>query len=160
MIYFIQAENYVKVGYTSNLRSRYKKYVTENPNAVKLLAQCKGGFDIEKKAHTRMKPWHHRGEWFHLNDESRAMIRLIIHENADNIEPTVTRVRRDKRKHLKTLEYLKEYMTGDGMLVILPHIRTEVCRQVEISTSTFTRHLTKLIKVKRLAHIDGLYWIL
>lgn len=159
MIYFIQSEQYVKIGYTSNLKARYKKYVTENPNPVRLLGSIKGGMDIEKKLHKRFGEFKHNREWFHLNDTVRAMIIIAIEEGKDNIEPAYTKVRRDKYRHLKTLSMLKDKARANGQIEINREIRNEICTELEIATSTFTRHLSKLVKTRKLTLNEGVYYL-
>lgn len=157
MIYFIKSESYVKVGYTSNIKNRYKKYVTENPNKVELLGSINGGFTIEKEIHKKLKEYHHRGEWFVYNNTVSALINRFILEYRDEIEPIVQKRRRDKYKHLKVYNMLRNYATASGLLDIQVHIKAEVCEELGISQSTFSRHITKLIKLNKLTRIASLY---
>jgi hypothetical protein len=160
MIYFIESGDYVKVGYTSDIKNRYKKYVTENPNQIKLLATFKGGYDTEKKIHRQLKEYHHRGEWFKFNDEVRELLIQIKKENANNIEPVHIKKKKNKSRHLETLSHLKEYATASGLLGIQPHIKVVITKELGISQTTFTRHITKLLKLKKMSRLDSLYYIL
>ena len=155
MVYFIQSGEYVKVGYTANLKSRYKQYVTENPNPVYLLATINGGYDIERKIHKQLKDYKHRGEWFVYTDIVKQKIALIIKENALNVEPPRAKAKRDKYKHLKTLLALKEAANGAEFLVLNKDIRASICKIVEIVPSTLRNHLKKLEKLRKLRVIES-----
>ncbi len=96
MIYFIQCEQFVKVGFTSNMKNRYRNYITENPFPIRIIGTLKGGLAKEKEIHEQLRPWHHRAEWFHYNEGVRLIIYDIIKQNKDNKEPMHT-----KRKHKK-----------------------------------------------------------
>lgn len=158
MIYFIQSGEYVKVGYTGNLKSRYKQYVTENPNPVYLLATINGGYDIERKIHKQLKEFKHRGEWFVYTDQVKEKIALIIKENILNVEPPRAKVKRDKYRHLKTLLALKEAANGAEFIVLTKDIRANVCKTVEIVTSTLRNHIIKLEKLRKLRVIESQIW--
>ncbi len=97
MVYFVKCEQYVKIGYTSNMKNRYKAYVTENPFPTQILHVIKGGLKIEKEIHVKMKDYLHRGEWFHYNIVTQRMIKQIVKESVDNIEVKAPKRRRRKR---------------------------------------------------------------
>ncbi len=98
MVYFVKCEDYVKVGYTSNMKNRYKAYVTENPFPTKVLHVIKGGLLIEKMIHNKLAAWLHRGEWFHYNSVTQRLIKQIVKESIDNIEEKATKRKRRRKK--------------------------------------------------------------
>lgn len=101
MVYFIKCENYVKVGYTANMKQRFKKYVTENPFPLKVLGIINGGYDVEKKIHKQLETWWHRGEWFTYNIVVRDLIKQIMKENKDNEEVKPKKRRRRVKRRVK-----------------------------------------------------------
>jgi len=159
MIYFIQADNYVKVGYTSNLKKRFQDYVTENPNKVILIAQCNGAYDIENKIHKQLKDFHHRAEWFHLNKESETLIKKIVKENKDNIEPKYVKKKRVKRLHLKVLEILKSHCTLTRELLITSDIKKKIAEEFNVQLATINNHIKKLEKLGKIKKLETTYYI-
>jgi len=158
MIYFIQADNYVKIGYTSNLKERFKAYITENPNIPKLLYTCNGAYDIENKIHKQMKEFHHRAEWFHYNQESEALIKKIIKENKNNIEPKYVKKKRVKRLHLKVLEILKSHCTLTKELLITSDMKKKIAEDYNVLPATINNHLRKLISLNKIEKLENDYY--
>jgi hypothetical protein len=79
LVYFIACGQYVKVGFTSqHVRFRLSAMMTGNPFDMKVIGFSPGGYDLENKFHHRLGRFHHRHEWFHLNAESRKIIRQLI----------------------------------------------------------------------------------
>lgn len=161
MIYFIQSNDYVKVGYTSNIKNRHRKYVTENPEPIKIIGMCKGGFDVEKKIHKQLSDWHYRGEWFYLTEASRLKITEIIRENRDNIEPTKIKKVREKKteKHKDTLDCLRQYRTSTGYIDITPQVRESISEELGVTLSTLSRHIGTLVKLRKLERIGSIYYL-
>lgn len=155
MIYFIQCNDYVKVGYTSNLKSRMKDYVTENPYPTKLLHILNGGYDIERKIHKQLKKFKHRGEWFLYTAEVKDKIAFIIAENKSNVEPSKSKAKRDKYRHLTTLMLLKEAANGAGFIVLDKKLREKIRETVDVTIGTIRNHLIKLEKLKRITRTDS-----
>lgn len=132
-----------------------RDYVTENPYPTKLLYTLNGGYDIERKIHKQLKKYKHRGEWFLYTSEVQRLITGILKENAANVEPPKSKNKRDKYKHLKTLMSLKSLANEEGIIILNKQIRDRVCLEVEIVSSTFSRHLIKLEKLKKLTRSDS-----
>jgi hypothetical protein len=68
MIYLIQSENYLKIGYTDNVGKRLKQYDTYNPN-YKLLGIDFGNEEDEKNLHYLCKEYLYKTEWFNYNEK-------------------------------------------------------------------------------------------
>ena len=69
-VYIIETQGVYKIGRASNLESRVKKYQTENPYPITLIASA-FIFDCvsyEKRLHKKFAHKKLRGEWFKLND--------------------------------------------------------------------------------------------
>lgn len=159
MIYFIQVDNYLKVGYTSNLKERYKAYITENPNPPKLLYTINGAYDIENKIHKQLKEFHHRAEWFHLTKECEALIKKIVKENKDNIEPKYVKKKRIKRLHLKVLEILKSHCTSTRELLITSDMKKKIAEDHNVLPATISNHIKKLVILGRIEKLEVGYLI-
>lgn len=161
MIYFIQSNDYVKVGYTSNLKNRYKKYVTENPEPIKLIGKCNGGFDTEKKIHKQMHEWHYRGEWFYLTEASRIRLYEIIKENKDTVEPQKKpKVKKKSTSHVETSQLLRQYTTSTGYVDLTMETKQKVAEKQGVKVQTIDKHISALLKLKQLSRIDNIYYFL
>lgn len=66
MVYLIQSGTYLKIGYTTDIISRFKAYVTSNPE-VYLLSVVEGDMPLEKYLHSKFKKYRYKNEWFHHN---------------------------------------------------------------------------------------------
>ena len=67
MLYLIQSDKYVKIGYAQDLQQRMKTYQTHNPN-LKLLGVREGDIYLEKYYHYIFRNRHIKGEWFDIPD--------------------------------------------------------------------------------------------
>lgn len=65
LTYLIQQGNYLKIGYTSNLKNRLKQYNTCNAD-YKLLCVINGDYEVELQS--KFKDLKYRDEWFHYSD--------------------------------------------------------------------------------------------
>ena len=77
MIYFIQAKQYVKIGYSKNPRYRLKKMQTANPIKLKLLATMPGDCKTETGLHEAFDKLRYRGEWFRYDGKLKASIMAL-----------------------------------------------------------------------------------
>lgn len=82
-IYVIKSGEYYKIGRTVCLKDRIKKYITENPNEVKVLLNEKvvDYVDVEDKLLKMFKKKKHRGEWFKLDNSDIDIIKNYLKEN-------------------------------------------------------------------------------
>lgn len=74
MIYFIKetGSNFVKIGTTINIKSRFSGLQTSNPRELMLLGVINDG--DESSIHETFKEDHVRGEWFTLSDAMKLYI--------------------------------------------------------------------------------------
>lgn len=73
-VYFIRCEAFVKIGVSATPEYRAQSFATSNPFDCELLGAFVGGQSAERELHEKFKAWHHRYEWFHLNDDLRNEI--------------------------------------------------------------------------------------
>jgi len=67
-------DEFVKIGYSSNVRQRMKAIQSTCPVPVRLLGWLSGGQTVETRLHHRFAASRHVGEWFHFTDEIRAFV--------------------------------------------------------------------------------------
>lgn len=65
-IYFIQVGNDgdIKIGYSTNIKSRMSTLQTSIPVTIKLLGYICGDITIEKELHKKFRIFKVKGEWF------------------------------------------------------------------------------------------------
>lgn len=68
MVYLIKSGNYLKIGYSQDIKKRLQNYSTHNPDIV-LLDTIDGDESMEKMLHNLCKEFrlNNKQEWFHLN---------------------------------------------------------------------------------------------
>ena len=79
-IYVIKSGKYHKIGRTLNFKHRIKKYITENPNKVKIIL-CKKVNDyigVENRLHSELKNKNYNREWFKLENEDINFINNFL----------------------------------------------------------------------------------
>jgi len=74
VVYLLKANEmkYIKVGFTSDLTSRIRSYMTYYPTQPQIIGLLPGGFDEEEQLHDILSVYHfgrERGEWFDLSIE-------------------------------------------------------------------------------------------
>jgi hypothetical protein len=77
MVYFIQAVTGgpVKIGYTrGSLGARLSQLQSGNPEELRVIGVRRGGRDLERELHQRLRHCHVRGEWFALSELLLATI--------------------------------------------------------------------------------------
>lgn len=75
MVYFILANDVVKIGYTkSNVQSRMSSLQTGNSVKLKLLKIVKGNRRLERDIHKFLASSHVRGEWFKYDRKVKKLI--------------------------------------------------------------------------------------
>lgn len=72
--YAIEAvdQGLVKIGHTIHIDKRLDELQVASPHQLRMIAKAK--CDAERRLHRQLRPWWRSGEWFELNDESRAAI--------------------------------------------------------------------------------------
>lgn len=68
-IYFAASGDYVKIGFSRSLKTRIKKYSTENPLPITLLHSEPGTYETEKLTHKRFAHLRVHHEWFRMTQE-------------------------------------------------------------------------------------------
>lgn len=74
MIYFIEANGMVKIGYSSNPKRRLQMLATGCPFKCTLIGVMKGLLEDEKEVHARFSHLRERGEWFKFSPEVNSFI--------------------------------------------------------------------------------------
>jgi hypothetical protein len=77
MIYFIEHDGMVKIGFSMNPNKLLDSLKTSNPGELIVRLIIEGDFDDEAKYHELFKEFHHRGEWYILS----TPIKDFIEEN-------------------------------------------------------------------------------
>ncbi len=85
--YIVQAGNFVKIGYTSNIENRLEQIQTNNPKEVKLLVcfphETRGAARaMEQRWHLRFSVHLERGEWYRRAAVLKELNRNEMHEIA------------------------------------------------------------------------------
>jgi hypothetical protein len=78
VIYFIAADNCIKIGTTKNLRARVASLRTSSAGEIEVIGTIDGGFEIERAIHFAVREHHLRGEWFADCEQLRAWIKNLI----------------------------------------------------------------------------------
>jgi len=74
MIYFIEHDGMVKIGYSSRPNKRLQSLKTSNPGELIMRLIIEGTIEDEKKYHHMFKEYYHRGEWYLFSDEIKKFI--------------------------------------------------------------------------------------
>lgn len=76
VVYFIRAgkEGPVKVGWASNIKSRFRQIAQGLPDLAVLEATLPGGIELEKRIHRALHQSRRRLEWFNPTKEVSALI--------------------------------------------------------------------------------------
>jgi len=68
-VYFIQANNAIKIGFAKDVRKRMGQLQTSHPDTLILLGMHGGDVTTETSLHTRFSDARIRGEWFQPTPE-------------------------------------------------------------------------------------------
>ena len=106
-VYFIRADNAVKIGHTNNIDKRVSKFQTGNHNQIEVLLQIpisdiKKVHLLEKSFHRWFRTYHIQKEWFKYSNLMQSVIDAI---NEDGINCVAT-----------SLEISHIYFNGDGVI--------------------------------------------
>jgi len=102
MIYFIEDDGLVKIGFSKNPNKRFVALKTSNPHELIIRLVIDGTVDDERNFHKLFKEFHHRGEWYYFSD----VIKNFIENNQKN----------DLRYDLGLLNNYKEIKTETGRI--------------------------------------------
>lgn len=96
-VYFVRCEQFVKIGCSANIESRWRELQVGNPFELTLLAYVPTSTDrleaVERTCHQRFKHLRVRGEWFRWTDELAEAVR----REARPAPPKASRPRPDRR---------------------------------------------------------------
>lgn len=79
-IYVIGFANYIKIGWSTNIRGRLETLQLGVPEALKLYGIITGERRTEPRLHRRFADHRLRGEWFRYEGELRAWIDDLAHQ--------------------------------------------------------------------------------
>ena len=81
-IYLIKQDNYYKIGRAKEIKIRIKRYITENPNPLKIILQIKVNDYVKTETELlqQYKKKQFRGEWFLLNSNDVKEIKNYLTE--------------------------------------------------------------------------------
>lgn len=69
MLYFIQQDKYIKIGYTKNIKTRLSDLQVSSPVKLNVLGLMDGTFEDEAEMHKKFRHLSVNGEWFRYTDE-------------------------------------------------------------------------------------------
>jgi hypothetical protein len=78
-IYVLKCEDYFRIGFTTNLKRRFRDYELGLPFKIELLFYAPGTVRNEYELHMTFKEWLVDGKksWYHLNETTLALIRDV-----------------------------------------------------------------------------------
>lgn len=74
MVYFLSDGEYVKIGFSDNIRKRISQIQTANPKDLSIDLIIDGDYTFEQKIHNDLKDFFIRGEWFYYSDSVKEYI--------------------------------------------------------------------------------------
>lgn len=89
VVYFIESDGKVKIGFTGDLKSRMGAIATTSPSPITLLGSIPGTMKDEKELHKRLEHYRCHGEWFKLTFELREHIVCLIERHRNGF-PSVS----------------------------------------------------------------------
>lgn len=78
IVYVIEQDGYVKIGSTTNLKSRLSQLQTGCAVPIRLVGTCSGGFAREKWLQREFGAWRRHGEWFKFPPDVLATLMLHL----------------------------------------------------------------------------------
>ena len=74
MIYFIQAHNSIKIGFSDNFLNRFSQLQTSSQFKLRVLLIIDGDYKTESELHRKFVADKESGEWFRFSDNIRSFI--------------------------------------------------------------------------------------
>lgn len=105
MIYFIETQGLVKIGYSNDPKRRFQMLATGCPTECTLIAVCEGDMTLEKSIHEKFKHLRLRGEWFAFTPEINGFISAHAVPVAAN----------DEVQEAETAHPLAQYLNANGI---------------------------------------------
>jgi hypothetical protein len=81
VVYFVAGGTCVKIGISTNIKSRFASLQTSSGEDLRLLATIPGGVEREREIHTQLDRYRKRGEWFLDCAEVREAIVALCGED-------------------------------------------------------------------------------
>lgn len=81
MIYFLKAQNRIKIGYANNPSKRIPSIQTSSPFELEVLLIIDGNYDKERELHQRFQTYRKSGEWFEFSEPIKNFILLNSRED-------------------------------------------------------------------------------
>lgn len=71
MIYVAKTKNFVKIGYSTNVKRRINQLQSANPEPVELVDSIPGTLELERSIHDKLSPYRCEGgnEWYRMTPE-------------------------------------------------------------------------------------------
>jgi T5orf172 domain. len=88
-VYFILCDEYVKIGFTANVRRRVKDLAAIIPHDIHLIGVVFGPPQLESALHSLLTDYHHKGEWFRAVPDLLAAISAVAMKRP-RLEPVDT----------------------------------------------------------------------
>jgi len=159
MIYFIESNNYLKVGYTSNITNRMKQYATHNPD-FHLLYVIEGDEKLEKEIHRELKDYHYRLEWFYIDDYVRYQIEYIREKYKHWVEDEVSVRAKQKGKEDALIEHLLETVKEPRSFPITKYFISKWAKAIKTAAKNIQPMINKLVKSEVMFVVaNGVYGI-
>lgn len=79
-VYFIKPvgmDGPIKIGCSESPERRRRALATWSPFELEIIAEIEGDFDLERRFHAFLQPWHERREWFAGSPEVWAVIKAV-----------------------------------------------------------------------------------
>jgi len=74
MIYFIKANDRVKIGYAADPTNRIPSIQTSSPFKLEVLLIIEGNYEVERKLHKRFQEYRITGEWFEYGERLESFV--------------------------------------------------------------------------------------
>jgi hypothetical protein len=107
-VYFVQCEQFVKIGYSETPRWRPHDFATGNPFECRLIGLLEGGLDRERDLHKKFSEFRHRGEWFVLTGGLRSEIADMC-GNWEHLAPEFKTPREQALEEMKKIPIRFDY---------------------------------------------------
>ena len=72
-VYFIEAGDFIKIGFATSPLSRVQTIKTGCPLPIKIIYHERGGRNLERKLHRQFAHIRSRGEWFHKTESRKRL---------------------------------------------------------------------------------------
>lgn len=152
IVYLIQQNKFLKIGFTTDLEKRLKDYQTHNAN-FELLYSIQGTRSLEKGLHNKFNHFRYNNEWFFYNDEIIDLFRKYSKQNQykskiikhfyDNLKPFY-----DLNSMIATrLMYILIEISNSktGIFTLNTSKRKSFLEKLNIKSSQLSRALKQLI---------------